>query len=190
MTDTVTVFPRSAPLPSQPVRETGVALRATEPSRFYYRSGSSTATSPAVYPIDKLYPAIEGTGTEVLTALGLLADAIDTMERARTAAHAQDILTADRHAQRFQAALPSLFAVRTIGDGYALIINSLHFALINQRGVPLNLTQLTTVWRVLRELRNAPFLQFEQSLDHVADLEDCGLAVDPPIISQLIEEDE
>jgi hypothetical protein len=42
---------------------------------------------------------------------------------------------------------------------------------------------------VLKELRNAPFIQFEQALDYVGELEQCGLQVDPPVISELVRDD-
>ena len=58
------------------------------------------------------------------------------------------------------------------------------------RGRPLSFDQLTTVWRVIKELRNAPFVSFEQALNYVGELETCGLQVDPSIVSELIEDTE
>jgi hypothetical protein len=43
------------------------------------------------------------------------------------------------------------------------------------------------VWRILRELRNKPFVEFEQALEYVEEFETCGLQVDPPIISAFLE---
>ena len=40
----------------------------------------------------------------------------------------------------------------------------------------------------MKELRNGPFVEFEQALEYVEELETCGLQVDPPIISELLEE--
>jgi len=140
--------------------------------------------------IDKLYPADKNSASDLIAALGLLADAIGLLEKARVAAREKEMVTADRHIQRFQMLLPGLFAHRKIGDGYGVIINSLHFAFVNQHGKPLNFEQLTTVWRVVRELRSAPFVAFDQALKSVGELEDCQLQVDPPILSALIEEPE
>ena len=187
MTDTVITIPKPTKPHSDIARETGVALGGTQPGRVI-RTSSRLSAAAAVIEIDKLYPATEGSDAYVTTALGLLAEAIDKLQAARIAAQDKDIVTADRHVQRFQARLPELFRLRKIGDGYAVIVNSLHFALINQHGRPLTSEQITTIWRVLKELRNAPFVPFEQALDRVVELEECGLRVDPPIITELVPE--
>src|SRR5437879_12281504 len=113
MTDTVIAFPQPKPRIPERTRETGVALCGTQPGAFFPGAGrSSAASAPAFIEIDKLYPATKGSPSAVLAALGLLADAIDMMEKARIAAQSGDLVTADRHAQRFQAALPKLFEPR------------------------------------------------------------------------------
>jgi hypothetical protein len=186
MTDTVVAFPKpSSPGVDQPVRETGVAMGGTQPGRVFFGTGGASAPC-AVIEIDKLYSTTEGVGSDVVAALSLLADSIEVLGEARIADQKKDVVTADRYVQRFQANLPGLFALRKIGDGYGVIVNSLHFAFISQRGKPLSFEQLTTVWRVVRELRNAPFVLFERALDYVEELEKCGLKVDPPIISELL----
>jgi hypothetical protein len=89
--------------------------------------------------------------------------------------------------QRMQLALPNLFACRTIGDGFAIIINSLHFAFANLRGTPLSSDQLNVVWRILRELRARPVMSLDQGIQRVEELEKCGLQVDPPDVGNLLE---
>jgi hypothetical protein len=151
----------------------------------------STAGSLALAPvieIDKLYSAPRELQSRLVAALGLLADSINFLALARLATQKGRALEADRYAQRFEATLPALFRCRKIGDGYAVVINALHFSSINKHGQPLSLEQLTTVWRVLKELRNKPFVEFEQALEYVEELEACGLQVDPPIVSELLEE--
>src|SRR5262249_54459960 len=110
------------------------------------------------------------------------------VEKARVDVRAQRFIDADRHTQRFEALLIPLFTRRAIGDGFASTINSLHFAMVNQHGNPLNFDQLTTVWRVLKELRNAPFISFDKSIDWASEIEECGLRVDPPALANLIED--
>jgi hypothetical protein len=138
--------------------------------------------------IDKLYPADKNNRSDVLAALPQLADAIDLLEKARAALRTE-AATADRYWQHFQMLLPDLFKYRKIGDGYGVVINALHFASINLHGAPLSFEQLTTVWRVVKELRSAPFTPFEQALKYVQELEDCDLQVYPATISELIEEE-
>jgi hypothetical protein len=141
-----------------------------------------------VIEIDKLYPAAKESLPELAMALSLLSDAISALGDARDSMQKGDVVASDRCVLHFQANLPALFSPRKIGDGYAVIINSLHVAFINQRGLPLSFDQLTTVWRVLRELRNAPFVEFQHALRLVDELEKRGLRVDSPIISELLED--
>lgn len=193
MTDTIITFPKPAARPIPPVRETGIALRdATQLAVPFIkpRRGSASATTPSAIPIDVLYPATKESAPDVVTALDLLAKAIKLLEDARQANKKTDMVLADRYVQRFQSSLSSLFERRSIGDGYGVIINSLHFALVNQHGQPLSYDQLTASWRILKELRNGPFIQFEEALDRVAELEASGLQVDPVAISDFLNDDE
>jgi len=167
--------------------DTAIRLRATEPEvaqEMEVRTSQAEPSQPI--PIDHLYPATEGARPELLKGLKLLADAIGSLENARSQQRSGDDKVADRWIMKFQMILPDLFACRKIGDGYALIINSLHFAMINQKGKPLTLDQMTTIWRVLKEIREKPFLTFDQALAYVTEIEKAYLAVDPPILSELL----
>jgi hypothetical protein len=150
------------------------------------RQRSVDVPSPASQvPIDALYP--EAQEDDIGKALKLLAEGIDVFEKAR---NEQDIIGSDRQVIRFQAILPRLFSCRSIGDGFAVIINSLHFAFVNQRGKPLSNDQITTIWRVLKALRLRPFVAFEQAMEQVEEIEKADLQVDPPILSELLVESE
>jgi hypothetical protein len=165
----------------------GTESSSTPPEEEEHRSTVGSLALAPVIEIDKLYSAPEESKSQLITALGLLADSVELLAQARIAAQKSRLMDADRYTQRFEAILPALFRCRKIGDGYAVVINSLHFAAINKRGEPLNLNQLTTAWRILRELRNKPFVEFEQALEYVEEFEACGLRVDPPIVSELLE---
>lgn len=191
MPDTPAEFPRMRPGNGHAGSETGVRLPGTQPvpspspSAQFGPSTGSSALAPII-EIDKLYQAAKGTGTQFITALESLAEAIDLLAQARVASQKNSPIDADRCVQRFEALLPQLFRYRKIGDGYGVIVNALHFAAVNRRGRPLNTDQITTTWLVLRELRSKPFLEFEQALDQVAELENCGIEVDPPVLSELL----
>jgi hypothetical protein len=190
MADTVIAFPKQRPVePLAPLQGTGFKLPATAPpaSQGAVRTDYIGAALPMLIEIDKLYPAEENSKSEIIGALGLLADAISLLEKARISANEKRFVDSDRYTQRFQTLLPSLFARRKVGDGFGTTINSLHFAMINQHGKPLSFEQLTTVWRVLKELRNAPFISLDQSIKWVEDFEECELKVDPPVLADLIE---
>jgi hypothetical protein len=194
MTETTIEFPRQSSPKRPPTSDTAFGLPGTQgPAPITAGTARSTVRGSmalAPIPIDKLYPAEKNSASDLIAALGLLAEAIGLLERARAAARDKEVIPADRYWQRFQVLLPDLFVRRKIGDGYGVVINSLHFACINQHGRPLSFEQLTTVWRVVKELRNSPFVSFEQGLKYVSELEECDLAVDPPVLSELIEESE
>lgn len=191
MSETPIEFPKpKAPASTLPSSGTGFKLPGTPPPapQVMFHTEYQGDSSARVIEIDKLYPAEPDSKTQVIAALGLLADAISLLEQARISASEKKPLDADRCTQRFERLLIPLFAQRKIGDGFGLTINSLHFAMINQHGEPLTLEQLTTIWRVLKELRNAPFVVFDQALRWVDDFEQLRLRVDPPVLAGLIED--
>jgi hypothetical protein len=192
MADTLLQFPKSSPATAETPRETGVALSGTQPGPIepFLEKRTSGALAVGVIEIDKLYPTSKESASALGEALTLLADSISMLGEARASMQQDDRVTSDRYVQRFQASLPTLFRPRGIGDGYAVVINSLHVAFINQRGKLLSFDQLTTVWRVLRALRNAPFIRFQEALHFVDEIEGCGLNVNPQIISELLEDSE
>jgi hypothetical protein len=189
MTDTPIETPTPSRHPDTSNVDTGIRFGGTnagtlEPA--VARLGVRGSGALAPIEIDKLYPVREGSGQAVVRALELLAQAIDFLNQARVALREDGASAADRCTQRFKLLLPELFACRKIGDGYALIINSLHFAFIHLHGKPLTGEQLTTVWRVLKELRNRPLVSFDQAIAVVSEIESIGFQVDPPILSKLL----
>lgn len=174
-------------------RDTALRSRGTrlgpEASQVDIRTDRQTQPRPPI-DIDALYPAAEGPKPEVVEALSLLATATGLLENARAEMQAKESIAADDYVQHLQVMLPDLFRYRTIGDGYGLVINSIHFGLANQAGKPLSLDQTNSVWRVLKQLRVRPFLSFDQALEYVSELEDSGLRVDPTTLSSLLAEDD
>jgi hypothetical protein len=178
-----------------PRQDTAFRFKGTE------LAGSQAAARVTVNPeereqlhslidIDVLYPTPDGARSQVVAALTSLASAIGLLEDARQALAQDNPITADDSMQHFQMLLPQLFRYRGLGDGYALLINSIHFAIANQEGRPISSEQITTIWRVLKELRVRPFLTFDKALDHVADLESSNLQVDPRPVSEILKDDE
>src|SRR6266851_9777585 len=77
-----------------------------------------------VIDIDRLYEAAPRTSSQIVNALELLKQASDNLAEAN---RSDNPMEADRFVQRVQSALPKLFAYRSIGDGFGVIVNSLHF---------------------------------------------------------------
>jgi hypothetical protein len=150
------------------------------------RTRGTTALAQVI-DIDRLYDAVPGTSSLMVSALELLKEASNNLSAAQKSDLAME---ADRFAQRVQMALPKLFACRAIGDGFGVIINSIHFAFANLHGTPLTPSQLNVVWRVLRELRARPAMGVEEGIRQVEELEAQGLEVDPPDLADLLEKPE
>ncbi len=150
-----------------------------------YDTVGTNALAPMIN-IDRLYEAPAGTGSQMVRALELLAESATLLDQARLEANLNAI-GADRLVQRVQSLLDQLFLCRGIGDGFGLIVNSLHFAFINLQGMPLTPTQLNSAWRCLKQLRARPALAFDQGLHYVAELEDAGFEVDPSFLADILE---
>jgi hypothetical protein len=153
------------------------------------RGPSDTSGANALAPvinIDRLYEAPAGTESQMVRALGLLAECVDLLDQARLEANS-DAISSDRLVQRVQILLDQLFSCRSIGDGFGLVVNSLHFAFVNLQGIPLSSKQLNSVWRCLKELRTHPALTFDQGLQYVAELEEAGLDIDPSFLDEILE---
>jgi hypothetical protein len=140
-----------------------------------------------VVPIDtaRLYDAPVGDTSNIVRALELLKRVSDYFAEARKAS---SLIDADRSLQRAQKLLPQLFALRSIGDGFGVIVNSLYVAFANLHGKPMNKAQIEVVWRVVRDLRTRPALTLEQGIHVVEELEESGLEVDPPELAALLED--
>jgi len=189
MSDTDTKIPKLEPnervwLPDETKTPAIRRESTTVPTRSVLpKTQGATALAPVI-DIDRLYDAVPGTSSQMVTALELLKEASDNLAAAQKCDTAME---ADRFVHRVQVALPKLFGCRSIGDGFGVIINSLHFAFGNLHGTPLTPSQLSAVWRVLRELRARPAMALEQGIERVAELEAQGLEVDPPELSDLLE---
>lgn len=144
-----------------------------------------TTALARVIEIDRLYEAVPGTTSQLLRALELLKEASDHLAAAQKSV---DPIETDLSVQRAQVLLPKLFACRSVGDGFGVVINALYFAFANLRGTPLTSDQLNVVWRVLKELRARPVMSLEQGIQRVEELEARGLDVDPPHIGDLLED--
>jgi len=138
-----------------------------------------------VMDIDRFYDAAPGTSSQILTALEILKQAIDLLGQAQQSTIA---IETDRIVQRFKLLLPKLFQCRAVGDGFGMIITSVHVAFENLNGTPATQVQIRTIWRILRELRNVPAMSVDHALRSIDEMEATGLEVDAPEVGTLLEE--
>lgn len=153
-----------------------------EDKAIYFEQSSGSK----VISIDGLYDAKESS-PELAQALDLLSEAKQILEEAKAAAVHQNIIESDRSLMQFQARLPGLFSCRKLGDGFGNVINSIMIALVNKRGIPLDLKDIVALWRIIGELRQRPFLSFESSVELIEELEEVGFAVDPSALHYFLE---
>jgi hypothetical protein len=186
MTDTVVELPKLSPKKHSTLADTGsFHLNQTAHETSFVRSRPAHGSAAVLIDIDHLYPKTDGPTPHLVQVLEILGQAIGVLEQARSTLRGNP-MESDRTLLRFPVLLRDLFKYRGIGDGFGLIVNSLHFALINQRGKPLNFDQVTTIWRIVKELRTKPVLSFDEALNYVEELEEVRLEVDPSILSELV----
>jgi hypothetical protein len=191
MSDTETSIPKtSSDKPVQHLDETATLAINRDESTLSpvrgtaFKTQGATALAPVIQ-IDRLYDTAPGSTSQIVAALELLKQADDNLAEARKS---DNPVEADRFVQHVQISLPKLFAYRSIGDGFGVIINAVHFAFANLSGKPLTSVQLNVIWRVLRELRARPALSLEQGIQRVEELEGCGLEVDPSDLGDLLQD--
>ena len=164
----------------------GTVALSPIPSGVSY-SSRCAAVALAPIPIDLLYPATDSNRRDLIEALRLLPQAVSALENARDALASGDVLQSDHHVHAVQVLLPGLFRCRTIGDGFASIVNALEIAFVNQRGEPLVGNQIVTALRILKDLRSHPFVPFDAAQQSIEELEKVGLRVDPSILGEFID---
>jgi hypothetical protein len=142
-------------------------------------------------PTEELYSNLQGVSLELNSALTLLATGVDRLEQALAAAKSNHAIAADDALQRFQSLLPELFCLRTLGDGFGMAINALICAFESIEGMPLTHEQINGVLRLVKKLRSEPFLETNEAIRIIADLETIGLVVEPrelDILADLLSE--
>jgi len=141
-------------------------------------------TSASPIPIDILYQAREAGSKHFDQALRLLESASHHLSEARRADEASDRIGAASEILRFEELLQPLFECRAVGDGFANLVNTIHFGIANLGGEPLNRDQITVLWRIVRELALTPFLSFGDSLKIVRQLKKVGLCLNNSFITE------
>jgi hypothetical protein len=187
MSDTATTIPKIQLDQFARQDETSTSTMSRDQTTHSPVPGTSFMAAHAkaqIIDIERLWDAPQGSTSQIIQALELLKQAIDLLTEAKMCKNPMD---SDRFVQRAQLMLPKLFSCRSIGDGYGVIVNSLHFAFLNAQGIPLTPDQLNVIWRVLRELRTRPVMSLEQGIQYVEDIENSGLVVDPLELGNLLE---
>jgi len=134
--------------------------------------------------MDLLYQGREAGSRQFIRALELLDQASESLSEARASHDDGDRIGSASEVLRFEQLLQPLFECRDIGDGYANVINTIHFAIANLKGELLSEAQITALWRIIRELAEGPFLSFSDSLVFVKQLDTVGLRLNNSFLEE------
>lgn len=148
---------------------------------------ASVYADPQKIEIEDLYPDLPD-NSSLSVALRLLDRGLECIQQAREDFRAEDFVAADLATMSLATALAELFCFRSLGEGFGNVIHSLIWALSSRRGIPLEADQLDAVQACLAELRDAPFLSYDRSMDLVEGLEDAALAAESPHLDMLIDD--
>jgi hypothetical protein len=132
---------------------------------------SDYTSTEDLYPIDREF------NPSLYTAIELLSEGINYMDESFEQFVEGDRISSDDSVQKFQTLLPELFCCRSLGDGFAIIVNSLFHMINNLKGSPLNVDQIKAIRKLLRRLHSEPFIDFEEATDELIVLEESGLNV-------------
>jgi hypothetical protein len=147
--------------------------------------GGSQGTATLI-PSD-LYPTLGPDDGEVIQAIALLGQCIDTLERARQIEDKTDFIAYDEEMMRVRQELRQLFQLRQIGDGYGAVVNAVLWALQNKDPERLSQRQLSVVVATLGQLRLKPLLHFDTAMTLMDQLEDSDLDIDPSSLAEMLE---
>ncbi len=150
----------------------------------------SSALAPSRLTQRELYPVRHAFSIEHITALRLLALASGRLQRALTAMHSGEVLSADLEVQQVQVLLPELFCCRALGDGFGTVVNAVISVFESLDGDPLNAVQLRTISNIFEVLKDKPFLDTAQADIEVDKLTTVGLNPYPPELTKFLSSDE
>jgi hypothetical protein len=132
-----------------------------------------------------LYPDWETLSPVFSTALRLMGEAREYIDRSLDFYDNHELISADDEIQKLQVLLPELFCCRSMGDGFGQVINATLNALDNTNGVPLNKDQVVALKRVFYNLHREPFISFDKAIDQTEILEDADLLIQPSSFNKL-----
>lgn len=136
------------------------------------------------FKTEDLYPG-EDAASSLNTALRLIDSAQERLHSAVEYFEAEQYIEADLEAMQVRPALIGLFCCRSLGDGFANVIDGMLNGLRRLAGDALDLAQLAATQRCMDLLRQSPFLSFEESMQVIRILEEAGLKPYPAGLDRL-----
>lgn len=153
------------------------------PVKSWTRREFVEATGPEL-TFDDLFPVKELVDPSLLVAQRLLAELVETVERAIRLEVSAEVIQADDQVHKVRVIFGELFCLRKISDGFGALVNALEISLANQSQQPLNLKQLQAISRSLKSLKAYPFLNYELALKQIRELRSAGLNTTPTALEK------
>jgi hypothetical protein len=140
--------------------------------------------------ITDLYPEDAGRSVSLTSALSLLAEGLNAIDRAILGRQQQDMVAADDYLMQFFALTPELFCCRDLGEGFAQAAAALCALRLNIDGLDISVEQLHALRHFVKGLRDVPFLSMERTTEALMKLEDAGYDVGFEPLTELLSESE
>jgi hypothetical protein len=135
-----------------------------------------------------LYGDVYNNISYIPRVLALLQEGRELLASSSNSLKSGDEVSSDNDIQHFLALLPELFCCRSIGDGFASIINSIYNAIVNQSEIGLlSESQISTILSLVKQLQLEPFLEFDEVIDLIFLLDAVGLDIEPKHLNKLSE---
>lgn len=128
-------------------------------------------------PVEPIADIGESTARDLQDALTLIAKGQELVQEALEI-YEDDWMTADNCMMRLQMVLAELFAIRSLDDGFRLVVSSMLNGLLNLNGEPMNQEQIASVGDVLRHVEAEPSMTFERGVDITELLGNVGMDVE------------
>jgi hypothetical protein len=148
---------------------------------------SSPAKAPTEVQIGSLYLAPEAGSVELRSAMTLLPDALEWLDRALDDVDSGDPVHADDAMQHVHGMLPELFCCRTLGDGFGAVVGALLEAFEHLRSLPMTAPQIRAVRRAMQTILSNPRMSFEKAMEQIDKIESSGLNIEPELADELAE---
>jgi len=134
----------------------------------------------------ELYPFSDVNDAILFQALELLTSCVSTLELTQRIDPTSDYIGFDDAMTQCRAILRDLFALRSIGDGFASLVNAIIWSLKNKDTDVLSRKQVSVVLEAIKELKRKPLMHFDTATGLIDQLEEADLTVEPCMLDGMI----
>lgn len=142
-------------------------------------TGSTQDKNQYVSP-SRLYPLQDSASTTLQPALKLIAEAKEHLSGAIQSIEEGDRVASELNMQHLKPIIAELFCFRNFGDGFATVISSVFYSIVNYGHLEFTSDQILMVNLAIKKIYEDPFIDYDRALELVDGLENSGFVVEPP----------